>query len=136
MRSAATIARAYDAKVRFIVDKTNTPPGFTRCAHWTRKVVGLDTCSMTSKANTASNLAPVEMICSVAACLYTRRESCVKSGSVALCCSATEMLAVFMSIPRTRDPNRATASDTSPPCMAHRTDDVRIRAACTEKRIL
>lgn len=54
MYSAPTIATAYDAGVRLMVDTTRVPPGASTRVRVAMNASGFFTCSMTSEASTTS----------------------------------------------------------------------------------
>ena len=56
--SAPTIARTYDLLVRLMVETTKLPPGAVRDTREAQNSGTLLTCSITSEATTASNVAP------------------------------------------------------------------------------
>ena len=57
--SAPMIAMTNDFGLRFKVEQTISPPGFSNCWQAVKNPFGSDTCSTTSMFNTTSNCSPV-----------------------------------------------------------------------------
>mmetsp|Transcript_22620 Transcript_22620/g.73534 ORF Transcript_22620/g.73534 Transcript_22620/m.73534 type:complete len:204 (-) Transcript_22620:154-765(-) len=112
-RSAATIASAQAAGVRFSVDTTTDPPGRVNPTSVDTNVGTQATCSTTSRETTASKERPCSRRLSADPAMYVRRGPATGSRAAWLRAISTERSAA--STPVTVAPSRASGSESRPP---------------------